>query len=278
MPLKRIESDAKELEGDGVVVLIDGDIILYQATFVCDVVNYHWPQHEPIHYKKDALTYGREHGLDPDDLIKTVTPEPIENCLHTIKHMIHSIMDACKADTARVFLTGSGNYREELATIAPYKGNRTQEKPTHFQAAKVYLIERFNAEVVDGIEADDALGYLQTDKTIIASLDKDLDQIKGQHYNWTKEELYNVLEDDADAFLYQQILTGDSTDNIKGIKGVGEKTARKLLEGCSNNYERYCACVDAYKDANQESWELVETAHLVYIQREEGVLWKVPTL
>ena len=31
------------------------------------------------------------------------------------------------------FLTGSNNYRKEIAVTAPYKGNRVQERPVHYQ-------------------------------------------------------------------------------------------------------------------------------------------------
>ncbi len=41
--------------------------------------------------------------------------------------------------------------------------------------------------------------------------------------------MYWVTPAPSIRFFFEQWLTGDSADNIPGIKGVGEKTARKLL-------------------------------------------------
>ena len=279
MPLKRREAKKvyqSQADPNGIVALVDLDIILYQASCVCDVVSYCYPGHIPIHYKKDAVNYCHANGLDPDLLVKEVTPEPVEFCLHTIKMMIHNIMDKTGATIMRGFLTGKGNYRETIDSRYPYKGNRPSEKPTHFNAAREYLIKQFDAEVVEGCEADDWLGICQTDSTIIASLDKDLDQIKGKHYNWTKDILYEVTQEDADRFFYTQLLTGDSVDNIKGIKGVGPKTAEKLLQDATTCLDMYTICLNEYEKADMDYYDLLENANLLWIQREKDVLWTPP--
>jgi len=277
--------------------LIDGDIIHYQAASVGDAVSYHWEGHEPTKYKKDALAYGAIHSLDPDKLIKVITPEPIANVLHTVKVMIHSIMEACEAGEATIYLTGKGNYREQIDSIAPYKGHRPTEKPTHFAAVKEYLLKRFDAVLVEGKEADDAMGIAQmseyratlasmkfdlatdikTTRTVICSTDKDLKMIPGWHYNFQKQEKFWVARDEADHWFYQQLLMGDSTDNIKGISGIGPKGAAKLLEGCTDNLERYTVCRTRYTKAGQDDYDLLENANLLWIQREENKYWTPPT-
>lgn len=273
--------------------LIDGDIIRYSSAAASDQVSYHWEGHESTKYKKDALAYGHEHNLNPDNLIKTVTPEPVEYCLHTIKQMIHSIMDATNSGKARIFLTGEGNYREDIDSIAPYKGQRPTEKPTHFEAAGKYLIEQFDAEVIEGKEADDAMAtaqfsalnpvvpprgtVLHIQNTVICTRDKDLKMVAGWHYDWTKEDgMVWITKEEGLKFFYTQLLTGDSTDNIKGIKGIGPAKANKLLEGLSEPLELYEACLAAYEQSGQDSWDLLENATLLWMQTEEDTYWTPP--
>jgi len=277
----------------GNVALIDGDIIRYQAASVSDKVAYHWTGHEPIRYKKDALAYGKFHHLDPEKLIKTISPEPVEYCLHTVKAMIHNIMDKTESGSARVFLTGKGNYREDIDSRHKYKGQRPPHKPTHFGAVGDYLVKTFHAEVIEGMEADDAMGIAQMcgwkevvdidartleyhPYTCICTTDKDLKMIPGWHYNFQKDEKFWVDPDEADRFFYTQLLTGDSVDNIKGIKGVGMKTAEKILQDVTTCTDMYTICLEQYELAGLSYYDLLENANLLWIQREEGVLWTPP--
>ena len=58
--------------------------------------------------------------------------EPISFALQNCKRSIEAIVD--KFDRGleiQLYLTGSGNFREQVATIQPYKGNRTQPKPPY---------------------------------------------------------------------------------------------------------------------------------------------------
>lgn len=275
--------------------LIDGDVVRYMAAAVSDGTHYEHPHDVALHqrYKKDAVEDCVGFGLDPELLVKVTTPEPIEFCLHTIKQMIHSIMDGCKAEVARLFLTGAGNYRETVATRFPYKGERSPDKPHHFDAAGKYLLETFRAEVIDGKEADDALGYeclRDPENTIVCSTDKDLLMIPGQHYVWSAtgkpqkyfdyptNKLFEVDQHHADLFFYMQLLTGDkSVDNIHGLKGIGPKKALALLEEGKDTVDWYDICVDTYKQHGLTYDDLVENAHLLWIQREEDVRWTPPT-
>jgi 5'-3' exonuclease len=101
--------------------------------------------------------------------------------------LIDSILVNTEAEEYRLFLTGKDNFRY---TIYPeYKAHRPKEKPFWLQACREYLIATFNAEVIDGQEADDALGINQTGDTIICSIDKDLDMLRGDHYNFVKNRL-----------------------------------------------------------------------------------------
>ena len=202
--------------------------------------------------------------------------DPIENCLHSVKLMIQNILSKTGATEYTVYLTGKNNYRDSIAVTKPYKGNRdSSHKPTYFNEITEYLIAVHGAVVINGMEADDAMGIAQTEDTCIASIDKDMNMIAGWHYNWKRDELYYVDEEEADLFFYKQLLMGDSTDNIVGIPGLGPKTAEKIIAEADNMEDLYWTILEKYAEHYERPFEvMMEMAHLLWIQREEGVLWQ----
>ena len=179
----------------------------------------------------------------------------------------------------RLFLTGTGNFRDTVATIQPYKGNRVDSfKPKYYSDITDYLMDFWGAELINGREADDALGCEQWDvwkdghdTTVIVSIDKDLDNIPGYHYNWRKEDLYYVDIDEADRHFWKQVVTGDTTDNIRGIPGRGPVFAEKLLQGLNGWVEYHDAVLHAYKERGLSEDEFRENATLAWIQRVKDI-------
>lgn len=177
-----------------------------------------------------------------------------------------------------MLLTGQGNFREGVATILPYKGNRdAKHKPKYYNELKQYMFTHWNAELIEGEEADDAMAKRQWAKrdksTIIVTIDKDLDQIPGWHYNPATKETYFITLDQGNYFFFWQMLVGDSADNIPGIDNIGKVRATKLLEPLFGN-------VEAMQQAVREKYEQQypddpiaaynEVATLLYMIREEG--------
>ena len=116
--------------------------------------------------------------------------------------LVDQILVNTEATEYRLFLTGKDNFRY---TIYPeYKAHRPKEKPFWLEPIRQYLIATFNAEIIDGQEADDALGIAQTDDTVICSIDKDLLMIPCRHYNFVKDEWYVQTEYDAVKHFYKQ--------------------------------------------------------------------------
>ena len=108
---------------------------------------------------------------------------------------------------------------------------------------------------------------------VIASVDKDLDQIAGWHYNFVKKVGYNITPEEGMYRFYKQILTGDSADNIIGIRGVGPVTADKLLSEATDEMEMYSICLEQY-EGNEE--RVIENARLLWLRRYEDELWQPP--
>lgn len=223
------------------IALIDADVVAYRIAFGC--------QDEP---EKVAIAKVSEFL---EELVFTYTD-----------------VDDCEG-----YLTGKQNYRFDIAKTAPYKGTRVSEKPKHLGIIRQYMIDAWAFSVQEYQEADDAIGIraysLGEEDYVICSIDKDLDNIRGKHYNFVKNEHYTITEEVAIKNFYRQVLTGDRVDNVPGLAGIGPKKADKILKDCSTEEDLYKAVLEAY-DGNVEL--MTEMAQLLWIRRKEGELWQPP--
>lgn len=213
---------------DDIHVQIDGDIIAYACASAADG-KYYLVKDGSFSgriFKKaeEANAYLATLGLSKLWREEVYKPDPIENCLHSVKMMVKSILKGCGSDKYTIYLTGHSNFREKVAPS--YKANRVgMHRPYHLASCREYLMSRFKTVMVHGAEADDAIGIAHTefgyDNSIIASLDKDLDMLPGYHYRWavgnSDAVLYNQTLLDAARCFYKQMITGDTTDNIEGL-------------------------------------------------------------
>ena len=169
-----------------------------------------------------------------------------------------------------IYLHGSGNYRNDI--FPDYKISRVGLTPPVLYPDVVdYLCDVWGAEKCDGIETDDILAIEQSKhplgESVIASIDKDLYQVPGLHYDMVKHEEYRYTPRQSDTFLYQQIITGDRTDDIPGVHGIGPVKAKEALEGASSTYELYSRALDCW-GGDTDAMHL--TAQLVYLLRSEN--------
>jgi hypothetical protein len=175
------------------------------------------------------------------------------------------------------YLTGKKNFRNDIAITAPYKGNRKAAKPVHYQLLRDYMQSAWDFIMIEDQEADDAIGIaayeMQPGEYCICSIDKDLDMLRGDHYNFVKDEHYHITEEQGIKNFYKQILVGDRVDNIIGIKGIGPVKAERLLKECKTEKEMYLAILEAYKGDDKR---VLENARLLWIRREQNQLWSPP--
>lgn len=177
------------------------------------------------------------------------------------------------------YLTGKTNFRNEIAVTAPYKGNRKSAKPKHYQLLRDYMESAWSFTMIEDQEADDAIGItayeMEVGEYCICSIDKDLDMLRGDHYNFVKDERYFITEEEGIKNFYKQLLMGDRVDNIIGIKGIGTVKAERLLKECKNENEMYLAILEAY-EGNAE--RVLENGRLLWIRRQPLQLWQPPSL
>lgn len=177
-----------------------------------------------------------------------------------------------------------------------YKANRT-EMPKDLQLQVPYIKEftdLFGIPRLDlkGYEADDLIGsYTQWAESrgqdvVIISGDKDFAQLISEKVKMTdtmKGVTYDPLAVEKkwgvkpEQFRDYLALTGDSSDNIPGVRGVGPKTAQKLI-GTYKNLDVIYDNIDSIKGGVQK--KLIENKATAYLSRDLVTIQtdlKVPT-
>lgn len=189
--------------------------------------------------------------------------------------MVLDTLRKLNTEEYQLYLTGDNNFRYSI--YPEYKANRLKmQRPQYLPVVRQHLMDEWGAFMSDGCEADDMLGVdsiAAEDETILCSIDKDLDQIVGWHYNPRKETTYLVSPLEALRFFYYQLLVGDTADNIKGVKGVGPKKAEKILDGLVTEKEMFEAVRDAYD--NEE--EMLMNGKVLWIWKQPDDIWRFPT-
>lgn len=172
------------------------------------------------------------------------------NALYGFVNMINKIIHEENPEYMMVAFDKGKTFRHDK--YEDYKAGRIEmpsELKAQFPVAKKILtnlgIKWFE---IDNYEADDIVGTLakmideETDyQGLIVSSDKDLLQLisdklvmkmlKTKDYvMMTKETFYETYGLTPDKMIDIKALQGDSSDNIHGVKGIGEKTALKLLQ------------------------------------------------
>ena len=255
--------------------LIDLDIVVYTVGSACDNWYYEYAGQE-YESKKDLMLYLTDSSSD--DVERDIKasyaerkrkPESWDSTKDSVIKYVEDILKGYPSYEG--WLSGNSNFRYQAATILPYKGNRDSvSKPTHYDTIRQFLVDSYDAKISVGMEADDAIGLAHTPgETLIVTVDKDLDCIPGDHFNWQKDIKYTVSEVDANRHFFKQVLTGDPTDNILGLYGIGEKSAYvkrlKALEDTSDMNELVLKEYIARFGPRYGPQFLKETAALVWI-------------
>ena len=183
------------------------------------------------------------------------------------------------------WLTGGSNFRYKVDP--EYKAHRKDvPKPVHLKDIREYLIKDWKAIVTDGYEADDAIGIasVKYPTAVICSLDKDLLQLPGKHYNWRNNTFTDMSIFQSIRHLFYLMLVGDRADNIRGVDGIGPVRANRILDTCETIQELQDIVQDLYSDddrffknlrlitilTSEEEWELVKQKYVNTQQEIKG--------
>lgn len=167
-----------------------------------------------------------------------------------IKHMMTAVNKYKPSHVICCWDMGSSTFRTEM--YDGYKANRgapPEELIPQFDLVKD-VVESFDIPNVglSGYEADDCIGtlaklYSQDSDVIILTGDQDILQLLDESITVLimKKGIGNYAEYTSESFLDEKGITpqqmvdlkalmGDTSDNYPGVRGIGEKTALKLLQ------------------------------------------------
>jgi hypothetical protein len=282
------------------LLVIDGDEMVYKAGFGSQHTEYYirtpsGDSQGPFSTKKLAIEWLGDG--EAEEVYSLVVPQTETRAAANLNNVLKAIVDDVKPTEWRIFLTGKDNFRIGLATLLPYKGNRSDAaKPVHYQFIRDLISSKYDAITVDGMEADDALSITSWQHRIkdtswdvvIATQDKDLKMVPGLNYNPSKREKIDISVSEGRLNFYKQMLIGDGTDNIPGIHRLGPATAEKVLRPFENSpsMDLYKAVLSQYAKAGQnpkliekmpegifKEEGVIEVARLLWMQQEKEQLW-----
>jgi DNA polymerase I len=232
-----------------------------------------------------AIRPGRSGGMT-----SPVTGEPT-NALFAFTGMLIKLFKDCNPPYAAMVIDPKGKtFRDEF--YPQYKANR-DAPPDDFvaQIPRMFeLAELFGLPIIvaPGYEADDVMATLADKLSAggfdnespelhlrLVAKDKDLEQVLGDRVT-----LYDVQTDqtlDAKGLIEKrgitpqqvidyQTLIGDPTDNIPGVKGIGPKTASKLL-GQFETVDNLIANLDQLKGKQKENLETARDTGVIDLTR-----------
>ena len=201
----------------------------------------------------------------------------LTNAVYGFTSMVIKLLAEEKPDLIAVFFD-AGKPTVRLAKDADYKAGR-RETPQDFTSQLGLIEEVLEAmripvlRIADGNEADDAIGTLALraheqgiDATIVTA-DRDFFQLvrPGVTVMFNRKGISDIVRYDEDAvterygitptqYLDFVALKGDTSDNIPGVPGVGDKTAAKLVNQFGT-VEELVANTDMLKGKQRENVE-----------------------
>lgn len=263
------------------LALIDGDVIAHMS---CKS-RFSKPSHNQDYTELHQMV----ENCHDHQFSKAEDKVYLEESWTNFQKRLDEVLEQCFAEDYLMAVKSSVNYRDELYPIEfgpngipvwGYKANRWKpaDKSNHFVPVmrKLAIHEGLAIEAY-GREADDLLrmwaeqAMLAGDPYVIVSIDKDLKCIPGKHYNIKTKELSTVTPRDAMRFFYQQLLSGDTTDNIPGVPGIGPKKSEAFLLNLHEEEEMQEIIVEMYMSAYEENWYemLLSNGKLLYLQKHE---------
>ena len=252
-------------------IIIDGDVVVYKVA--------------------EGIAESFEVTTEEDDeyIYRNIGWASKEAAKEYLESMIDNICKSCKGNEVVICLSDmKANFRK---VINPnYKGNRKSIKPILYDYLRNYMKESgYKVYEKPQLEADDVIGILATNDKIIKgdkvvwSLDKDFKTIPCKFHRAKpngKDESKIISSEEADWWFMYQTLIGDKVDGYDGCKGVGDKTARKLLGeiGEKTLEEMWEIVITTYKKAGYTEEDALRNARMARILRSEDYDFKTQTV
>ena len=175
--------------------------------------------------------------------------------VYTIKSALFKQFDLQKCDSIKTEIVFSPKRTFRHDIYPEYKANRPKTSIVGIKELQSLVDTRIGRTLILGLEADDVVmtRAYEEENVVIACIDKDI-------YNHSPVCCFDyknmrwigaLSQEEIELGYYKQALMGDSTDNIKGAKGIGEKGAEKIVNDLLNpiDYQTFISKFDTEEDA-----------------------------
>ena len=146
----------------------------------------------------------------------------------------------------KVFNNAKGNFRKLITPV--YKANRSDvERPPLLEEMHDYVTTQYNSVNACGVETDDVVArywyeissVVGRESVMIVTLDKDYKQFPCLYYNYHHQhsKVIQISESEARYNFYEQMIAGDTADNVNYFPGKGVKFAQKYFADCETDFQ-----------------------------------------
>jgi len=160
--------------------------------------------------------------------------------------IVNDLEEKYTIDKVITFSGSKGNFRKLLSK--KYKANRKkQELPPLLHPMHNYVKQQYDSIFGYGVETDDMVARywfklskeFGRNEVMIVSIDKDYKQFPCLIYNYhfKHKEILDISEEQALYNFYEQMIMGDTADNVNYFKGKGKRFAEKYFVDCETKYQ-----------------------------------------
>jgi 5'-3' exonuclease len=174
----------------------------------------------------------------------------IKDCINKFDEqymkIINDLEEIYTIEQIVTFNGSKGNFRKQLNTS--YKANRRKQVlPPMLHPMHQYVKDNYDSKYCFGMETDDLVArYWKNlsdefgrENVMIVSIDKDYKQFPCLLYNYHYKHkvILDISDSEALYNFYEQMIVGDTADNVNFFKGKGKKFAEKYFVNCRTKYQ-----------------------------------------
>ena len=193
--------------------------------------------------------------------------------------IVNKLEDMYPIERVITFSGSKGNFRKLITSV--YKANRKkQELPPLLDDMHQFVKDEYDSVWGYGIETDDMVARywkalsneVGRNNVMIVSIDKDYKQFPCLMYNYhyKHKEVLDISEDEALFNFYEQMIIGDTADNVNYFKGKGKKYAEKYLKECDTKYQYTRKMLELFQQEykGKARQKFTECYHLLKLRTE----------
>ena len=171
--------------------------------------------------------------------------------------IVNHLEEKYTIDKVLTFSGSKGNFRKLL--VKKYKANRkNQELPPLLNEMHLFVKQQYDSIFGYGVETDDMVARywyklskeFGRNEVMIVSIDKDYKQFPCLMYNYhyQHKEILDISEEQALYNFYEQMIMGDTADNVNYFKGKGKRFSEKYFVDCETKYQYTRKLYELFKE------------------------------